>query len=74
MYSVKIRRIGNSAGVTLPKEVLARLHVREGDTLLLTESPEGFAVTPYDPEFEAAMRAYGRTRRKYANALRRLAR
>ena len=73
MYSVKVRRIGNSAGVTLPKEVLARLHVGEGDTLLLTESPGGFAVTPYDPGFDAAMRAYGRTRRKYANALRRLA-
>lgn len=73
MYSVRIRRIGNSAGVTLPKEVLARLHVAEGDTLLLTEAPDGFGITAYDPTFADAMAAYARTRRKYANALRRLA-
>jgi putative addiction module antidote len=74
MYTVKIRRIGNSAGVTLPKEVLARLHVAEGDTLVLTEGPSGLEITPYDPTFADAMKAYERTRRKYRNALRELAR
>ena len=74
MVLVKVRRIGNSAGVTLPREVLARLHVAEGDTLVLTEGPGGFEVTPYDPTFAEAMEAFGRTRRKYRNALRALAR
>lgn len=74
MFTVKIRRIGNSAGVTLPKEVLAALHVAEGDTLVLTEGADGYRVTPYDPTFAAAMKAFERTRRRYRNALRELAR
>jgi putative addiction module antidote len=73
MYTVKVRRIGNSAGVTLPKEVLARLRVAEGDVLLFTEAPDGFGITAYDPTFADAMEAYARTRKRYANALRRLA-
>jgi putative addiction module antidote len=60
--------------VTLPKEVLARLHVSEGDTLVLTESLTGLEMTPYDPTFADAMKAYERTRRKFRNALRELAR
>ena len=73
MHVLKIRRIGNSAGVTLPKEVLAALHVAEGDSLVLTEKDGEFQVTPYDPDFADAMKAFERTRRKYRNALRRLA-
>ena len=69
----KVRKIGNSAGVTLPKEALARLKVGEGDTLILTETPDGFLVTPYDEKFEDAMKAFERTRRKFRNALRDLA-
>ncbi len=73
MFKLKIRRVGNSAGVTLTKEVLAALRVREGDTLILTETPDGFKVTPHDDTFEAAMKAFERTDRKYRNALRELA-
>lgn len=73
MYKLKIRKVGNSAGVTLPKEALARLKVGEGDTLILTETPDGFVVTPYDETFEAGMKAFERTRKKYRNALRELA-
>ncbi len=73
MYKLKIRRIGNSAGVTLPKEALADLKVQEGDTLILTRTPDGFRVTPYDETFEAGMKAFERTRRKFRNAFRELA-
>lgn len=49
MYPLKLTQIGNSVGVVLPKEALALLHVDKGDTIYLTETPGGFAITPYDP-------------------------
>ena len=52
MHSLKLTQIGNSVGVILPKEVLARLKLKKGDTVLMTETPEGFALTPYDPALE----------------------
>ena len=55
MVPLKVRKIGNSEGVTLPREVLAAMHVRQGDTLYLTEAPGGFRLTPYDPEFQRQM-------------------
>jgi putative addiction module antidote len=39
----------------LPKEVLTRLKIAKGDSVFLTESPEGFRITPYDPDFERQM-------------------
>lgn len=50
MVRLKIRRIGTSLGVILPKEVLARMKVGEGEEIVLVEGPEGFKMTPYDPE------------------------
>ncbi len=73
MFKLKIRRVGNSAGVTLSKQVLAALRVQEGDTLILTESPDGFKVTPQEATFEAGMKAFDRTFRKYRNAFHELA-
>lgn len=73
MHKLKIRKVGNSAGVTLPKELLSRLNVAEGDSVILTETPDGFLVTPFDPEFEAAMDAFEEGSRSYRNALRELA-
>jgi putative addiction module antidote len=73
MFVLKVRKIGNSSGVTIPKEALAQLRVEDGDTLLLTESPDGFIVTPYDQDFADSLDAFERTRRKYRNALRTLA-
>ena len=73
MTELKIRRIGNSLGAVLPKEVLKRLKVSEGDKLCLTESPEGFKITSYDEDFALAMKAFERSRKRYRNALRELA-
>lgn len=50
MQVLKLTQIGNSVGVILPKEILARLRVAKGDTLFITESPDGVMLTPYDPE------------------------
>lgn len=71
---LKIRQIGNSLGVVLPKEALARLNLRIGDSLFLTETPDGsMRVTPYDPEFEAQMKLAREGMSAYRNALRELA-
>jgi len=53
--SLKITKIGNSAGVILPKELLARLRVVAGDTLYVTEAPDGIRITAANPEFEKQM-------------------
>lgn len=73
MIKLKVRRIGNSCGVTLPKDVLAKLKVAEGDSLTMTEVPGGYQVTGPDEVFDAAMDAYERTRKRYRNTLRALA-
>jgi putative addiction module antidote len=56
MLAFKITTIGASAGVILTKEAMARLKVKKGDTLFLTETPDGgFRLTPYSPDFERQM-------------------
>lgn len=57
MTALKLTQIGNSVGVILPKEVLALLKLEKGDTLYLTESPDGMRITPHDPVFEDQMQA-----------------
>lgn len=49
MHVLKLTRIGNSVGVVLPKEVLARLKLGKGEQLYVIETPEGITLTPYDP-------------------------
>ena len=49
MFALKLTQIGNSVGVILPKEVLARLKVEKGSSVFITETPSGYALTPYDP-------------------------
>jgi putative addiction module antidote len=52
---LKIKKIGNSAGVILPRELLARLRVGPGDSLYVTEAPDGIRLTASNPDFEAKM-------------------
>jgi putative addiction module antidote len=73
MHTLKIRRIGNSLGTTFPKEIIQKLNVDEGDSVFVTETTNGVEITPFDPEFEAAMQAFATTRKNYRNALRELA-
>jgi putative addiction module antidote len=74
MSTLKITGIGNSAGVILPREVLARLGVDKGDALYLTETPDGFRITPYDPEFARQMEAARAVMKRRRAALHELAR
>ena len=55
-FTLKLTQIGNSVGVVLPKEALAALKLKKGDSIHLTESPEGFQLTPYDPTVEEQLR------------------
>jgi len=55
MPKLKITTVGASSGIILNKEVMARLRVKKGDLLFLTEAPGGYRLTPYDPEFEHQM-------------------
>lgn len=74
MTTLKIRAIGNSLGVVLPKEVLSRLNVKDGDNLFVTEAPDGSVrLTPHDPAFDAQLRVAREGMKKYRNALRKLA-
>jgi putative addiction module antidote len=73
MIALKLTQLGNSVGAVFPKEALAKLRVGKGDTLYLTEAPDGFRITPFDPEFEAQMSVARRVMKKRRNALRQLA-
>jgi putative addiction module antidote len=73
MSALKLSQIGNSVGVILPKEVLARLKLVKGDTLFLTEAVNGITLTPYDPEFEDQMTQARRIMKKRRDVLRELA-
>jgi putative addiction module antidote len=56
MLSFKVTTVGASAGFILTKEAMARLRVRKGDTVYLTEAPDGgYRLTPYNPDFERQM-------------------
>lgn len=68
-----IRAIGNSAGTTIPKPMLERYRLGEGDRVHLIETDEGILITPYDPNFQEAMEIYAEGAKKYRNAMRELA-
>jgi putative addiction module antidote len=72
--TVKLKRIGNSTGFILPKEMMTRLNLATGDSFYATLSPDGgIRLTPYDPKFEAAMKVARRGMKIYKNALAELA-
>jgi putative addiction module antidote len=69
---LKITTVGNSAGVVLPKELLARLRVDKGDILYATEVPGGIKLIPHDPEFERQMEVAEDVMRKRRTLLHKL--
>ncbi len=66
---IKVRRIGNSQGVVLPKEVLARHGVAEGDVLYVIDTAEGIKLVPFDPDFESVLESNRDYMRRHRNAL-----
>ena len=77
VIEVKLRKVGNSVGLVLPKEALARLNAAEGDTLTLTDAPGGglrMTLTPEGQErFASQMKEAEKVIRRYRNTLRELA-
>lgn len=73
VLKLKLRKVGNSVGVVLPKEALAHLKAEEGDTVTLTEAQDGLRLTSSSPEFAKTMAVFESLNRRYRNALRELA-
>ena len=73
MHILKLTQIGNSVGVILPKEVLARLKLEKGDTVYVTETPDGVALTPLDPAFAQQLEIGRDFMREYRDTFRALA-
>ena len=70
MVQLKVRKFGNSLGVVLPKEVIHRLHTRNGEALFLIEAPGGsYNLTPHDPGFEKKMAKAEEIVGRYRNTL-----
>ena len=73
MLELKLRKVGNSVGLVLPKEALAHLKVGKGDTITLTETQDGVRLAASNPEFAKSMAVFESLNRRYRNALRELA-
>jgi putative addiction module antidote len=69
----KLIKIGNSVGIVLPREVLAKMGVDAGDRLSIADNPSGITLSPYDPTFEVQMVAARDVMKRRRNALRELA-
>jgi putative addiction module antidote len=71
---VQVRKIGNSTGVILPKDLLARLRLKPGDVLHVIEASErGLKLSPYDPKHAKAMEIARKSFTKYADTFKALA-
>ena len=71
--ALKITKVGNSAAIILPKDVLARLRVSQGDTIYATEAPDGIRLTAGNPDFAAQMAIVEQIMREDRDILRALA-
>jgi putative addiction module antidote len=72
-YTVKVTTVGSSTGIVLPKELLTKLNIQKGDTLYVTETPDGLKLTPYDEQFARVMEAADTIMRENRDVLRKLA-
>ena len=71
---LEVKKIGNSTGLILPRELLARLKLEQGDHLYATETADGgVQLTPHDPTFEEGMEIANKAMKTYRNALKELA-
>lgn len=74
VLELKLRKVGNSVGLLLPKEALARLNADDGDAVFLTEATDGsFRLTASDPDFGRKLKAAEKLSRRYRHALKELA-
>ena len=73
MHTLKLTQIGNSVGVILPKDALAKLKLQKGESVFLTECADGFILTPYDPALEEELNAGREFMREYRDTFHQLA-
>ncbi len=73
MFALKLTQIGNSVGVILPKEVLARLKLAKGASVFITETPGGYVFTPYDPTLAEQIEAGREFMQEYRDTFHQLA-
>ena len=71
--TAKITAIGNSSGIILSKEVMAKLRVERGDQIFITETPNGVELTAYDEDFSETMEIARKVMRENRDVLRKLA-
>ena len=72
MKTVKLRKVGNSFGFTIPKELIEKYNLKEGEELHVIERNDGFTLTLYDPDFEKWSETFNKTNKKYPNTLKEL--
>jgi len=70
---VKLRKVGNSIGLILPKNVIEKLHLKEGDVLEIEENKDSIRLLPQNPDFADWAEAYNKANTDYKNALKQLA-
>ena len=70
---IKLRKVGNSVAMIVPKQVRQKMGVKEGDAVYLTETPDGYQISPYDPEFARQMELARKVQAKHRDALHELA-
>ena len=74
VLELKLRKVGTSVGMVLPKEALARLNAADGDAIYLTDSTDGgFRITATNPEFARKLKVAEKMSRRYRHALKELA-
>ena len=73
MTQLTVTKIGNSEGVILPKEILAKLRVEKGDKLYLSETPDGYALSAYNADFAHVMEVAEQVMREDRDVLKKLA-
>ncbi len=73
MSALKLTQIGNSVGIILPKELLARLKLEKGDTVFVTEAANGVTLTPYDPALDEQLQLGREFMREYRDTFHQLA-
>jgi putative addiction module antidote len=73
VQTLKITTVGHSLALTIPKELVNRFHLEKGDEVFVRATPEGFEISPFDPDFKEAMEAAAVIAKEYKNALRTLA-
>lgn len=73
MQTIKLRKFGNSIGAIISKEILTKMKAKDGDSLYLIETEDGYKLTPYNPEFMQQMNAAEDIMKSYRNALKALA-